>query len=57
MNFGTKFAQKGYFRSKKEKMHFCKRPWSLVTILGFARRADRQNGILITFPPSSHGDN
>ena len=33
--FWTKFATKGYYRSKTEKQHFCICPWSLVTTLNF----------------------
>ena len=34
--FLTKFARKGYFRSKTEKLRLCVRPWSLFTILNFS---------------------
>ena len=46
--FWTKFAQKGYFRSKAENPHFCVRPWSLVIyyVKFFRTGADIHNGIL-----------
>ena len=34
--YWTKFAQKGYLRSKTEKLLFSVRPWSLFTIISFS---------------------
>ena len=38
LNFWTKFAQKGYFRLKIEKLHFFVCSWSLLIILNFSAR-------------------
>ena len=52
--FWTKFAQKGYFRSEREKLLLCLRPWLLLTVWVtyclklFRTGANRYNGILMS---------
>ena len=55
--FWTKFAQKWYFQSKIEKLHYFVRPWPFLTIFNFSARGPTPKTVFNASSPSSRRDN